>query len=226
MPCASNLSLHWPAVRVIRSSPIMSTICKLMVRNMSTPPKSDLDRALALAAGGIYSESILNRLSSELNVRTDTELAHALGISKTTVSAWRKRNSIPYEHIVYLAMCGKIDLSYVLLGDISGKKDKDILKEIPKNLEIVMLNIENFFKNDDYFNSPKTTIIIRKFIFERMMQEARNNAKFIEDNLQRANFDKILEDALGKENFELILKAEDEKEKKSQPKGPQKGPQS
>lgn len=59
---------------------------------------------------------IIKRLKELLNINSDTELAEKLGIGKSTISNWRKRNSIDYS--VIFTLCEHIDLNYLIRGEV------------------------------------------------------------------------------------------------------------
>jgi hypothetical protein len=57
---------------------------------------------------------IIERLSTYFKVDTNTALAQKLGVSATTLSNWKSRNTIDYELI--FTKCEGIDLNWLLLG--------------------------------------------------------------------------------------------------------------
>lgn len=61
-------------------------------------------------------ENVLSRLSIVLGVKTDTELAKALGTTSSTISSWKTRESIPYAKCVELAEAKDISLDWLLTG--------------------------------------------------------------------------------------------------------------
>lgn len=94
----------------------MYALCQPSVRDLSTIFPSPEERARVLAKAGVNADGVINRLRLELKIETDSDLARTLGVSKTTVSTWRKRNSIPYDHVAYYAILGLIDIDFVLTG--------------------------------------------------------------------------------------------------------------
>ena len=42
-------------------------------------------------------DAVLKRLKTVYGVQQDTELAHALGVHKTTLHGWRRRSVVPYK---------------------------------------------------------------------------------------------------------------------------------
>lgn len=57
---------------------------------------------------------ILSRLKLALDLSTDTSLSNFLGIDKSTLSAWKRRNSIDYELI--FAKCTHLNYDWILTG--------------------------------------------------------------------------------------------------------------
>lgn len=55
---------------------------------------------------------ILNRIKEHYNFTTDTELADFLGINKSTLSNWYKRNSLDYDLV--FTKCEQIDKNWLL----------------------------------------------------------------------------------------------------------------
>lgn len=78
--------------------------------------------------------AVLDRLRLVVNVSNDTELHKALKIkSKSTVSSWRARNSIPYAICVQIAADNAVCLDWLLTGQGemykgSEKQDMKIVK--------------------------------------------------------------------------------------------------
>ena len=87
----------------------MSTKARLL-------PSTPSVRAEALERANVTAEYVLNALLTELGISTDQELAQLIGVSKATVSAWRSRNSIPYELVVYLSITTDLDINFILTG--------------------------------------------------------------------------------------------------------------
>jgi len=88
-----------------------------MVRDLSTD--NDIgspDVAHELASHGVTADVVLNRVVERLSLKTDTDLARVLGVSKTTISTWRRRNKIPYENLLVLHYRGVVDFVYAILG--------------------------------------------------------------------------------------------------------------
>lgn len=57
---------------------------------------------------------IISRIKSYLNIKTDSDLAHFLGIKQPTISSWRSRNTLDYDLII--TKCNKIDANWLITG--------------------------------------------------------------------------------------------------------------
>lgn len=57
---------------------------------------------------------IIKRLKNAKNIQSDAELAIFLGISKSTLSNWYKRNSIDYD--LLFSKCEPINIDWLLTG--------------------------------------------------------------------------------------------------------------
>lgn len=75
---------------------------------------------------------ILNRVKLFYNFSTDVELADFIGISKSTLSNWYKRNSLDYD--LLFSKCEQINKNWLISGEGSMlKEDQATLKEaLPK----------------------------------------------------------------------------------------------
>ena len=60
--------------------------------------------------------AVLARFRALLPEPLDAEVAARLGVVRPNLSKWRRRNSVPYAHIVRACVEGGIDLDWVLTG--------------------------------------------------------------------------------------------------------------
>lgn len=60
-------------------------------------------------------DAVINRLKIALSINQDNELADRLGISKSTLSSWKSRNSL--DLIKVLAICEQVDLNWLFRGE-------------------------------------------------------------------------------------------------------------
>mgnify|MGYP003571689253 CR=1 FL=1 len=85
---------------------------------------------------------ILNRLYEKMGVSKDSEFCKKMDLKASTVSSWRKRNSIPYDMIVDLSHNANFSIDYVIKG-VENKNVENINYK-----EELLKTIENL-KNED-----------------------------------------------------------------------------
>jgi Bacteriophage CI repressor helix-turn-helix domain len=69
-----------------------------------------------LRSGTTAADEVIERMRDALALKSDAALADYLGLPETTVSCWRRRNSIPYPECAELAMRGAARLEWLLTG--------------------------------------------------------------------------------------------------------------
>jgi hypothetical protein len=74
---------------------------------------------------------ILNRVKLALNISTDTKLSLFLGIDNSTLSSWKKRNSIDYPLI--FAKCKHINYDWLITGSGEMIRGNSIPEQIHHN---------------------------------------------------------------------------------------------
>lgn len=94
------------------------------MRSRYSPPRAG--HGSPALSGGIDVASIIERMKRAYEVSSDAELAEHMEIAKTTISSWRRRNSIP------LDACLKAALETFLSLDelITGRPREDMLPGI------------------------------------------------------------------------------------------------
>lgn len=60
---------------------------------------------------------VIGRIKEALEISNDSDLAHYFGISKSTISGWRKRNRVPYEEAVLAARASHSHLDWIITGE-------------------------------------------------------------------------------------------------------------
>jgi hypothetical protein len=65
----------------------------------------------------VTAHTILERLSKALHVNSDVELAASLGVAPQTISTWKKRNKVPFDHIVEISEKSAFSLDAIIFGD-------------------------------------------------------------------------------------------------------------
>lgn len=63
--------------------------------------------------------AVLARFRDRLPNPTDAEVVARLGVARASLSKWRRRNSVPYAHLVRACVEGGIDVDWVLTGRFS-----------------------------------------------------------------------------------------------------------
>jgi transcriptional regulator with XRE-family HTH domain len=79
--------------------------------------------------------AVIDRMKEALNVPTDAALAEMLATSRSRISKWRTRGSVPYEEAIYLALRFDISLDFLLTGRRESRQAKeavdfDLLAEV------------------------------------------------------------------------------------------------
>lgn len=59
---------------------------------------------------------VLARLHAVFGVKSDSELASAIGVNRQTLGSWRSRNAAPYALCVNLALEKGVSLDWLLIG--------------------------------------------------------------------------------------------------------------
>lgn len=102
-------------------------------------------------------DSVLAKIKKVLKCRTDAQLAEALGgISPSTVSTWRKRNSIPYDKVEEVSARLKIPFTWFVSDEDEGASD--IGPVLVPVLERIPANFPHETSKDDlkgYFSAPE-----------------------------------------------------------------------
>ena len=75
-------------------------------------------------------EKVIERLKQHFGVKTDTELASALGLAQTSISAWKRRGSVPLQKIITKST--DIDITWLVngvsAGPVAGEKVLERIK--------------------------------------------------------------------------------------------------
>jgi len=82
----------------------------------------------------INHDELLDRFKKIIKIKTDTELATSLNLSRNTISTWRSRKTVDLGLIVCFCVERGFDLNEVFYGDNNNYKDKHTPPGIPTNL--------------------------------------------------------------------------------------------
>lgn len=107
---------------------------------------------------------ILNKIKTANELKTDTELANFLGVSKYTLSNWRKRGTIDFD--VVLSKCVLFDFNWLF-----NEKTEEVLniKTTPQHP-----NPENNKNNSDLLNNVMDkykAIVIENYILTKKVED-------------------------------------------------------
>ena len=72
-------------------------------------------------------QEIIDRLKESFGITTDSDLAKLLNVKRQDFHNQKKRNSIPFEKILFCCKEHQIDTDYVFFGEVSNTKT-EILK--------------------------------------------------------------------------------------------------
>ncbi|MEZ9440903.1 helix-turn-helix domain-containing protein [Vibrio atlanticus] len=117
----------------------------------------------------INAQNILDRLSKALKVNSDVELAAALSVAPQTISTWKKRNKVPYDHIIDISEKRAFSLDAIIFGQDWREHDTNSVKiaHVAKGLAdillaedvLTLLNDELFLEDQGLNNETLSTII-------------------------------------------------------------------
>lgn len=82
------------------------------------------------------SQEVILRLKKALNISTDIELANYLGISKSTLSNWKARNTLDLP--LLFSLCEQISIDWLLTG-----KGEMLKNSTPKSPEVLIKKVDS-----------------------------------------------------------------------------------
>lgn len=77
-----------------------------------------------------FAKKVIDRIKNAYNMTSDTELADHLGIAPSTLSTWKKRNSLDYELI--FSKCEDLRADYIIYGELRMFRDEHDPRNIKK----------------------------------------------------------------------------------------------
>lgn len=84
---------------------------------------SIVDRGKRLEETEPSATAIIERLKAAIDISTDAELAALLGCSRTTISNWRSRNTVPLGRLRRLCKERGVPVDYLLSGRLGWEAD-------------------------------------------------------------------------------------------------------
>lgn len=97
-------------------------------------------------------DKILLRLYDKLGVLKDSEFCKKYNLKASTVSSWRKRDSIPYDLIIEISQNANFSLDYVLKGVIKEHEvnyKEEIIKSLDKLKNEDIKSVYHFIKSKE-----------------------------------------------------------------------------
>ena len=89
-------------------------------------------------------DAIIERLKERLKVKSDKEFAKKIGVSQSTLSSWRSRQSIPLTYIIGLAKALKVSTDWIFFGEpIQIKVEASEMDEAVMRICIIAVLNEN-----------------------------------------------------------------------------------
>ncbi|MEC7308550.1 helix-turn-helix domain-containing protein [Vibrio crassostreae] len=117
----------------------------------------------------VNAQTILDRLSKALKVNSDVELAAALDVAPQTISTWKKRNKVPYDHIVDISEKRSFSLDAIIFGQDWKNNEANSVKlaHIAKGMAdillaedvLTLLNDELFLEEQGLNHETLSTVI-------------------------------------------------------------------
>lgn len=72
-----------------------------------------------------FVDFVLDNLRRVTKTRNNGELAQVLGVSPSTVSTWKKRNTVPYREIVRYCLLNEIEIEFAIFGETANPPKAD-----------------------------------------------------------------------------------------------------
>jgi DNA-binding XRE family transcriptional regulator len=143
---------------------------------------------------------VIDRMKEAVDAKNDSDLAKLIGVAKTTISSWRKRNSVPYRECVDISFRYAQRLDWLLTGrgkayELEGFRNGPIDYEV---MTIVVEAVEHSWELDDLAQQltlrNKAALICNFYRdYGRIVTEAIKTGKF-----SREEAITLLRNSLGK----------------------------
>jgi len=127
----------------------------------------------------IDANDVVDRMQKAVEVRNDKDLSDVLNISKSTVSSWRKRNSIPYAECVWISVEFYTSLDWIIrgIGPMVSQSDADLGDIDCELLAVFMMRLDELSRNENIENPweralYKTRSLMSAYAkYEKMLSE-------------------------------------------------------
>lgn len=83
---------------------------------MSTLGSNAAGNGQSMDEDNLSAGAVLERMKEVAKLESDSELADWLKVSRSAISKWRNRNTVPYSEAVMLALFNNSSLDYILAG--------------------------------------------------------------------------------------------------------------
>ncbi len=131
--------------------------------------------------------AILGRIKEYYDFNTDSELADFLGIQRSTLSNWTKRNTIDYDLV--FSKCEQIDKNWLLTGSGSMlRESKTNHTEIQKTSGLTSSkNIDNQNENSNNNANTQENNLLITTLLERLEKQSEVIGVLKSENKQLRN---------------------------------------
>lgn len=90
---------------------------------------------------------IIERFKNSMNIEKDVDLAQILGVLPSTISTWKKRNSLNHDLLIELCKKHKIDLNYLFFGTSPEVSTKSLRTPFVNRFSLHEYTLGNFENN-------------------------------------------------------------------------------
>lgn len=130
---------------------------------------------------GVTADAIIRRMKEVCEVETDEELGEILGLKKTTISSWRRRNSLPLHECLRISLWKFTDLDYLVFG--TKKIWNDRIDGGVVDAELMRLAVDDFHRtfeslraqitDDERWSDFRAGMITREYNrYNELLQQA------------------------------------------------------
>lgn len=129
----------------------------------------------------LIASEIIDRILIIKGFKTDVKLAQYWDVSATTVTNWRKRNSIPFEKIITFCKNNGVRLDYIFTGEGKVTRGSEPEKKIQVTEESPLYKVEDL--DDDSGMADLLEAAMRVFSGSRVAIETEKRLKKIEEEV-------------------------------------------
>ena len=151
---------------------------------------------------------VLDRMKEAVEAKNDSELAKVIGVAKTTISSWRKRDSIPYSECVEISFRYVVRLDWLLTGR-GQAYERETYLDGPIDYEVMAVVVEAVEHDWEFENlaqelslQNKAALICNMYRdYGRIVNETTKTGKFIKAAavaLLRRSLNKMIDEAYPK----------------------------